>query len=417
MGKTIAEKILSEKSQKDVHAGDFVVADISACFAHSGNHPLACELFHKMGFTKVFDPDRVIMFNDHEPNSHTPALAEKQRIVRAFARDQKLSKYCELGEGICHLLMPEKGYVGPGDLVVGTDSHCCTYGAVNTFATAIGSSDMACVMEGGKLWFRVPETIKIVLTGSLQKGVYAKDVFLYIIGRFGADAALYQALEFTGPALSAMSMDSRFTICNMAVEMGAKTALMEIDGVAEKWLKSHHKAPYTQVYSDSDAVYSRVIQINVSEIVPMLAKPHFVENVVPVSSAGKIPVDIAYIGSCTNGRLEDLSIAAGILKDKKISPALRLYVTPGSLEVYKEALSMGIIYTLVEAGAIVSPPGCNGCGNAFACPADGQNVLSTANRNFKGRKGNTNGFIYLASPATVAASALTGELTDCRNYL
>ena len=418
MGKTIAEKIFSAKSGRDVRAGDYVVADLDYTMSHDGNRPLAVDVFREMGGTKVFDPAKNIQIIDHAPTCPTDSTAKMHRHLRDFVEEYGVN-FFDLGEGSCHQLMPEKGLVLPGDLVVGTDSHTCTYGALNAFSTGIGSSDMACAMMCGKLWFRVPESIKFVLNGTLPLGVYSKDLILHMIDLVRADGATYKSVEFTGPVISGLSVDARMTISNMAIEMGGKAGLMEFDDKTRAWLEGRATRPYTPVSADPDAVYSRVIEIDVTGLSPQVSKPHFVDNVSRIEDVGDIPIHEAIIGACTNSRLEDLRVAAQILKGHRAHKGTRLFVVPASRTVYREAIREGLIDVFLESGAVIGTPGCSGCsgGANFACPGDGENVVSSANRNFKGRLANPNAFIYLGSPATVAASAVTGRLTDCREFL
>jgi len=306
-----------------------------------------------------------------------------------------------------------------GDLVVGADSHTCTYGALNAFATGLGSTDIAASMISGKLWFKVPESIKIIIKGKIPEGVYAKDIILYIIGELTADGATYKSIEFTGEVIRKLSMESRFTICNMAVEMGAKVGMMEVDEETLRWLRKHSsKKKPKPVRPDKDAHYSEVLEFNISSLEPQVARPHRVDNVSPVSKVKGVRIDVVFLGTCTNGRLEDLKIAAKILKDRKIHREVRFIIAPASKAIYLEALKEGIIEIFIKAGAAVVAPGCGPCvGTHEGVPADGENVISTANRNFKGRMGNPKAFIYLASPATVAASALEGKIADPRDYI
>ncbi|MCR4399900.1 MAG: 3-isopropylmalate dehydratase large subunit, partial [Syntrophomonadaceae bacterium] len=306
----------------------------------------------------------------------------------------------------------------PGDLVIGADSHTCTYGAINAFSTGVGSTDLAAGIISGKLWFKVPESIKFVLNGELSPGVYSKDLILYLIGQVTADGATYMAAEFTGSAIRAMSVEARFTISNMAIEMGAKVGLMEADQKTISWVRRHTDRPFTPVAADPDAVYAEVREYDVSSLGPQVACPHTVDNVKPVEEVAGTPIQQCFIGTCTNGRLEDLRIAADILRGEKVNRGTRLIVAPASRQVMLDAIAEGIIQVFLEAGAAVVTPGCGCCvGTHNGVPSDGENVLSTANRNFKGRMGNNKAFIYLASPATVAASALTGRITDPRDFV
>lgn len=416
MGKTIAEKIFSRHSGKDVQAGDLVVAEIDFIMGQDGTAPLAINSFNEMGGKNLFDPQKVAFVIDHSAPSPNEGVSSLHKLMRDFAREKGLILY-DIGDGVCHQLLPERGHVVPGDLVIGADSHTCTYGAINAFSTGVGSTDLAAAMISGKLWFKVPETIKFQLEGSLRPGVFSKDLILFLIGDIGADGATYLAAEFCGEAVSALEIEERFTISNMAIEMGAKAGLMEYDAKLENWLQGRSKRKARPVFSDEDANYLEVRTYDVSKLEPQVARPHTVDNVSPVEEVEGLPIQQAFIGTCTNGRLNDLRIAARVLAGKKISPDVRFIVAPASRKVFLDAIAEGIIQTLVEAGAAVVTPGCGPCvGTHNGIPSDGEVVLSTANRNFKGRMGNSKAFIYLASPATVAASALTGKITDPRPF-
>lgn len=418
MGKTIAEKILGSHAGREVAAGEIVIAGLDFTFSHDGNRPLDIQLFEEMGGQEPFDLAKYALVIDHSPFSPTTVAANTHQIIRTFARKHGCLLY-EAGEGTCHQLMLEKGHVLPGQLVIGTDSHTCSYGAANVFATGVGSSDFAAALISGTLWFMVPETLRFVLKGRLPAGVYSKDLILSLIGDVGADGATYMAAEFVGEAISALSMDARFTIPNMAVEMGAKAGLMEADEKTLAWLKGRASRPFAPVFSDPDAVFAGVREYDVSKLEPQIARPHQVDDVVPVGEVLGTPIQQANLATCTNSRLEDLEVAASILAGRHVHPDVRLYVTPASRQVLKEAMRGGILATIVEAGGILGVPGCDGCvgGSAFAIPADGENVVTTASRNFRGRLGNPQAFLYLASPATVAASALDGKIADPRRYL
>lgn len=415
---TIVEKIMSQHSAQNVYAGDITTADVDLMFFHDGNRPLAIEVLEEFNVNKLCDPSRIIGIMDHAPSSPTESVAKMHHKIREFVR-QHTTRLYECGEGSCHQLISEQGHVVPGSLVIGSDSHSCTHGAMNAFATGVGVSDLASAMVMGKLWFLVPETIKIKLTGKLSKGVYAKDIVLYLAGKIGANGANYKALEFCGNAIEDLSVDSRMTICNMAIEMGAKCALMPYDTKLEQWLSTRTTKKGQPCFADAGANYLQVLNVDVSTIGPQVAKPHKVDNVAPVSEVIDIPVREAIIGTCTNGRLEDLKVAARILEGKKIAQGLTLIVAPASRSVYIEAVKEGLIEIFLKAGANIAMPGCSACsaGAYVGVPFDGENVITTANRNFKGRLGNPKANIYLASPATVAASALTGKITDCRNFV
>ena len=417
MGKTAAEKILSKHAGKDLKAGDYALCKIDFCLGQDGTSGLIIDALKKLQAKKLVAAKKFCMIIDHSapsPNIGVSAIHDK---MRKFANAKNLKLY-DVGCGVCHQVVLESGNVVPGDLVVGADSHTCTYGALGILATGFGSTDLAISLAGGKNWFKVPQTIKIIVNGKLPKGVYSKDVILHIIGDLGADGGTYNAVEFTGSAINAMSVDARFIISNMAVEMGAKCGIMYPDKKVIDWLNKRGKKIKSIVLPDKDAVYIAIKKYNASKITPKIAMPHTVDNVTDVIKLKGKPIDQAFIGTCTNGRIQDLKIAAKILKNKKISKHVRFIVAPASKEVYLEALKKGILKTLIEAGANVVTPGCGPCvGTHNGVPADNEVVLSTANRNFKGRMGNPNAFIYLASPATVAASALTGKITDPRKYV
>jgi 3-isopropylmalate/(R)-2-methylmalate dehydratase large subunit len=415
--KTIAEKILSSKSGKDVRANDIVVANLDFVMGQDGTSPLAIKAFHEMQGIQVFDPSRIAMVVDHSAPSPLQGVSELHQQMRMFADEQGISFY-DIGDGVCHQLLPEQGHVVPGDLVIGADSHTCTYGAINVFSTGVGSTDLAAGLISGKLWFKVPETLRFIVNGKLPKGVFSKDLILYLIGDVTADGATYMAAEYTGEAIEELSVESRFTISNMAIEMGAKCGLMQADEKTIAWVKQHSKKQFIPVNPDADAVYSRIEEYDVSNLEPQIAKPHTVDNVSPVSEVAGTPVQQGVIGTCTNGRIEDLRIAADILKGKKINKTCRLIVAPSSRQVMLQAIREGLLEIFVSSGAAVVTPGCGPCvGTHNGVPSDGENVISTANRNFKGRMGNNQAFIYLGSPAAVAASMLTGKITDPREFI
>jgi 3-isopropylmalate/(R)-2-methylmalate dehydratase large subunit len=417
LSKTIAEKILSNKSGQDVKANDIVVADLDFVLGQDGTSGLAIQAFEEMQAKQVFNPERVAMIIDHSSPSPLAGVSALHNQMRVFAREQKINLY-DIGEGVCHQLVPEQGHVVPGDLVIGADSHTCTYGAINVFSTGVGSTDLAAGLVSGKLWFKVPETFKFILNGKLPAGVYSKDLILYLIGDVTADGATYLAAEYVGEAIDALSVEARFSISNMAIEMGAKCGLMEADQKTIDWVKAHSNREFTPVKADLDAVYARIKEYDVSKLEPQIAKPHTVDNVCPIGEVAGTPVQQGVIGTCTNGRVEDLRIAASILKGRKIDRHTRLIVAPSSRQVMLQAMREGLIEIFVEAGAAVVTPGCGPCvGTHNGVPSDGENVISTANRNFKGRMGNPTSFIYLGSPATVAASVLYGKITDPREFI
>jgi len=417
MGKTIAEKILSEHAGKDVKSGDLIIARVDVAMVQDGTGPLAVEAFNRMKLKALANPERSILFIDHAAPSPRKELSNAHKILREFA-----SKYgavlSEVGEGICHQRLIED-FVKPGDVVVGADSHTCTSGALGAFATGMGSTDVAIAFGLGKVWMKVPETHRFVLKGKMPHGVFSKDLILYIIGLIGADGATYKAMEFEGEVIENMTMEARFTLANMAVEAGAKTGLIATDETTRAYLRERNReSDFREIKPDPDAVYEKTYEIDVSGIEPQVSFPHKVDNTKPISEAKGVKIDQVYIGTCTNGRIEDLRIAAEILRGKKVAKGVRLIVIPASRNVYLKALKEGLLEVFVEAGGAVLSPGCGPCvGIHQGVLADGEKVLSTQNRNFKGRMGNPNAYIYLASPATAAATAIKGEIADPREYL
>ncbi|OPX89672.1 MAG: 2,3-dimethylmalate dehydratase large subunit [Pelotomaculum sp. PtaB.Bin104] len=417
MGQTIIEKILTSHCGQTARANEIVVAQVDYVMGQDGTSPLAINAFNDMDGNEVFDRDKVAFVIDHSAPSPNEGVSALHKLMRKFSQEKGFRLY-DIGEGVCHQLIPESGEVGPGSLVIGADSHTCTYGALNAFSTGVGSTDLAGGLISGRMWFKVPETIKFVCNGTLPQGVYSKDLVLYLIGDVTADGATYMAAEYTGEAIAALSQEARFTIANMAIEMGAKAGLMEADEKTFNWLRRFTKREFTPVTADRDAVYAEVREYDVSKLEPQVAKPHQVDNVAPLSEVAGKPVQQAVLGTCTNGRLEDLRIAAGILSGRKVHPGVRFIVAPASRRVLLDAMAEGIIQTLVESGAALVTAGCGPCvGTHNGIPSDGETVISTANRNFKGRMGNSKAEIYLASPATVAASAITGKFTDPREFI
>jgi len=416
MGKTIAEKILSNHAGRDLKAGDIAVCDVDFCFGQDGTSSIIIDSFRKLGAKKAFDKSKFTMVIDHSAPSPNMGVSAIHKKMRDFAKEFDLGMY-DIGCGVCHQLVPQKGHVTCGDLVLGADSHTCTYGAINVFSTGVGSTDLAITLASGKNWFKVPETIRVAVTGKLPKGVSSKDIILHIAKDIGSNGATYRSVEFYGDTISNMSVDARLTISNMAVEIGAKVGLMEADEKTLKWVREHSKKEPNPVKADPDARYVAVKRYDISKLVPQVAKPHAVDNVADAASLTGIKIDQAFVGTCTNGRLEDLEVAAKILKGKIIAPGIKFVVAPASTEIFLAASKKGIIETFVKSGCMVVAPGCGPCvGTHNGVLADGEVAISTANRNFKGRMGNPNSFIYLASPATVAASALTGRITDPREF-
>ncbi len=416
MGKTLAEKILSEKSGSDARAGDIVIAKVDLSFVQDTTGPLTVRQFQSSGMA-VSNPARSILFIDHAAPSPSANLSNDHIFLRDFAR-QTGCIISEPGDGVCHQIVPEL-YARPGEIIVGADSHTVTAGGMGAFATGMGSSDVAVAFGLGRTWFRVPETIKIDITGDFQKGVYPKDLILHLIGKIGADGATYKSLEFHGNSIKKMGMSGRFTIANMAVEAGAKVGLFASDETTRNFLEVQGRGgDYKQLASDADASYEQVISLKASELEPTVSQPHTVDNTVLARKLKGTKIQQVVIGTCTNGRLEDLAVAAGILKGKKAAKTVRLIIAPASRRVLLDAIEAGYIKTFVEVGAMILPPGCGPClGLHQGVLGDGEACLSTANRNFQGRMGNPKSYIYLGSPATAAASALKGEITDPREVM
>lgn len=416
MRQTIAEKILSKHCGKTARSGDIVVAHVDFCFGQDGTSGIIIDSFRKIDVDKVHNKDMFCMVMDHSapsPNIGVSAIHDK---IRKFALEYGV-KVFDIGCGVCHQIIPEAGYITSGDLVLGADSHTCTYGALNVLSTGVGSTDLAITLASGKNWFRVPETIKIIINGKLPKGVFSKDVILRIIGDIGARGATYKSVEFYGKVIDDLSVEARLTISNMAVEMGAKCGLMRADKKTLEWISDYSIKEPEAVDADSDAHYIETREYDFSDLIPQVACPHSVDNVRGVEEVEGTVINEVYIGTCTNGRLEDLEIAAKILKGRKVASGVKLIVTPASRRIYIEALKKGYIEIFVNSGAIVNNPGCGPCvGTHQGVLADGENAFSTANRNFKGRMGNPNADIYLGSPAAAASCALAGKIADPREH-
>ncbi len=417
MGKTLAEKILSLKSHGEAKAGDAVIGDVDLAFVQDTTGPLTIRQFRESGFEALAKPQQAVVFLDHAAPSPAQQLSNDHILLRRFAAETSCGIY-DVGEGICHQLVAEN-FANPGDVIVGADSHTVTGGALGAFATGMGSSDVAVALALGKTWFRVPESFLIELSGAFPRGVYAKDLILYLIGQIGADGANYKALEFSGKALAELTVSQRLTIANMAVEAGAKVGLFPSDRITQEFLNEHGRGDkYKPLSADTGANYEQVIPVDLGQLEPMLSLPHAVDNIRPVAEVTGVKIQQAFIGTCTNGRLEDLAVAAAILKGKKKHPGTRLLIAPASRQVLIQAIEKGYIQSLIEAEAIILPPGCAAClGLHQGVLGDGEVCLSTANRNFKGRMGNPEAMIYLASPATAAASAMRGEITDPRELV
>jgi 3-isopropylmalate/(R)-2-methylmalate dehydratase large subunit len=404
---------LSAKIGREVKAGELIEVDVDMVLGNDVTAPVAIKEFEKIGKEEVFDKTKIALVPDHFVPNKDIKSAEQVNIMRKFAKKHGIVNFFEVGQmGIEHALLPEKGLVLPGDVVIGADSHTCTYGALTCFSTGVGSTDMAAAMATGKAWFKVPEAIKFVLKGNLQKWVSGKDVILYIIGKIGVDGALYKSMEFTGN-IKALSIDDRFTIANMAIEAGAKNGIFDFDEITEAYVKGRAKREYKVFERDEDAEYSEVYEINLDEIRPQVAFPHLPENTRSIDEVGKVKIDQVVIGSCTNGRLSDMEIAYKILKGKKVHPDVRLLIFPATQEIYLECVKRGYIEEFIKAGAAVSTPTCGPClGGHMGILARGERALATTNRNFVGRMGHPESEVYLSSPAVAAASAIAGYIVS-----
>lgn len=417
MSMTMAEKILAKAAGKnEVGAGEIVMANINVAMTHDLTGPLSVESFEKIGVDKVWDPEKIVVMFDHQVPADSLEAAANHINMRKFVKKQGINNFYDVREGVCHQVLPEKGHIVPGEVVVGTDSHTCTHGALGAFSTGIGSTDMAMVFATGKLWFKVPETIKFNITGDLKDYVYAKDVVLNIIGTIGADGATYKACEFGGETTQKMSVSDRMVMCNMAIEMGGKTGLVEPDQKTFDYIKGRSNKSYGVMKTDLDAESLEVLDFDVSKLEPQIACPHHVDNVKPISEVEGTNIDQVFLGSCTNGRLDDLRSAAKILKGKRVSDSIRMLVIPASREVYMKAMDEGLLRTFVDSGALVCNPCCGPClGGHVGLIGPGEVSLSTSNRNFKGRQGSPEGEVYLSSAAVAAASAVKGKITDPRD--
>ncbi|KMT21201.1 3-isopropylmalate dehydratase large subunit [Clostridium cylindrosporum] len=415
MGMTMTQKILAAHAGlKEVKAGQLIKAKLDLVLGNDITTPVAIKEFNKVGKDEVFHKSKIAIVPDHFTPNKDIKSAEQVKFIREFANEKEIENFFEIGEmGIEHALLPEKGLVVAGDTVIGADSHTCTYGALGAFSTGIGSTDMAAGMATGEAWFKVPEAIKFVLTGKPQKWVSGKDVILHIIGMIGVDGALYKSMEYTGEGLKNLSMDDRFAMANMAIEAGAKNGIFEVDEKTIEYIKEHSTKEYTVYSADEDAEYSEVFEIDLSEIRPTVAFPHLPDNTRTIDNVGEVEIDQVVIGSCTNGRIEDLRVAAEILKGKKVHKRVRLIVFPATQKIWLQALKEGLLEALVEAGAAVSTPTCGPClGGHMGILAAGERAVATTNRNFVGRMGHVESEVYLASPAVAAASAVTGKISS-----
>ncbi len=415
MGNTITEKILmAHTGLSEISAGQLINARVDIALGNDITAPIAIREFRTAGGKKVFDRDKVALVLDHFTPNKDISSAQQCKTVREFAMEYGITHFYEGGQvGVEHALLPEKGIVLPGDLVIGADSHTCTYGALGAFATGVGSTDLAAAMLTGELWFKVPSSIKFVVYGKMPKWVSGKDLILNIIGRIGVDGALYQAMEFTGETISNLPMADRLSMANMAIEAGAKNGIFAPDAVTEEYVKPRARRPYKFYASDADAAYSQIIEIDAGKLEPQVAFPHLPSNVKGISQAVNVKIDQSLIGSCTNGRIEDLRIAAGILKNRKAAPYVRLIVVPATPLIYKQAMKEGLLDIFMDADAVISPPSCGAClGGHLGILAAGERSIATTNRNFVGRMGHPKSEVYLASPAVAAASAVLGRIAS-----
>ncbi|MGB2599674.1 MAG: 3-isopropylmalate dehydratase large subunit [Candidatus Omnitrophota bacterium] len=421
MGYTITEKILLSHAVgvKEIAPGDFIRAKVDLCLGNDVTSPIAIKEFRELGLKKVFNQKRVALVPDHFTPAKDMRSANQAAILKGFAEEFDITNYFEVGRaGVEHVLLPERGLVIPGDLMIGADSHTCTHGALGAFATGVGSTDLAYAMAFGECWFKVPETIKIVITGKPRKWVGGKDVILHVISDIGVSGALYKTLEFTGDTIESLSMDERFTICNMAIEAGGKSGIIQADKTTEKYVKAAirkykpSRESYKIVESDDDAVYADVREYNVSKLEPVVAEPHLPSNGKPISQIKDVKVDQVVIGSCTNGRISDLKQAAAVLKNRKVHPRTRLIVIPATQDIYAEAVKEGYAEVFVRSGGTFCTPSCGPClGGHMGILNDGEVAVATTNRNFVGRMGHPKSFVYLANPAVAAASAVKGKIS------
>lgn len=418
MGMTIAEKILASHSgRKEVRPGEIVEAEIDLAMVHDLTGPLTVKSFKAMEMKQVWDRNKIVVLFDHQVPATSIDAAENHILMRKFVKEQKIKHFFDGFEGICHQVIPEKGFALPGKLIVGADSHTVTYGALGCFSTGVGSTDMAAVFATGRLWFRVPESMKINVRGKLKFPLMSKDLILHIIGDVGMDGATYRSIEFSGECIRKMSVDGRMTMCNMTVEMGAKAGIIKADEITLQYLRGRTREKIIPVKSDSDAEYIEIREYTTDGMSPQVSCPHSVDNVKPVEEVEGTEIDQAFLGSCTNGRMEDLLVAVKILKGRKVKKGVRFIVVPASREVYMEAMRSGILQKIAESGAMIGSPSCGPCmGCHIGVLGPGEVAISSSNRNFRGRQGSPEAEVYLASPATVAASAIAGKIADPRDF-
>ena len=413
MGMTITEKILAEHAgKKRVSPGDLIMSKVDIALGNDITAPLSIEEFKKVGAKKVFNKDKVVLVPDHFAPNKDIKSAQQVRILKNFAKDYKITNYFEMGRmGIEHALLPEEGLVLPGDVIIGADSHTCTYGALGAFSTGVGSTDLAAAMITGEVWFKVPESMKLIFYGKLKKWVTGKDLILYTIGKIGVDGALYKAMEFTGEIIDNLPMDGRFTMANMAIEAGAKSGIINPDDITMEYVEGRAKRKFKIYKSDKDATYSDVFEFNGKDIEPQVAFPHLPSNTKPISKVGNVKIDQVVIGSCTNGRISDLREAASVLKGKKVHRDVKMIVIPATQRIYKMAIDEGLIDIFIDAEAVVSTPTCGPClGGHMGVLSEGERAISTTNRNFVGRMGHPKSEVYLSNPAIAAASGILGRI-------
>ena len=415
---TIAQKILARKTgRSEVKVGEIVIVEPNLAMSHD-NAGLVIKQFKSLGVDKVWNPDRIVIPLDHRAPAESEKTADAHHSIRVFVKEQGIKNFYDIKEGVCHQVIIEKGHILPGELAVGTDSHTTSYGCIGALSTGIGATEMAVVWATGKIWLKVPESIKITLEGGLQNGVYAKDVILHIIGQLTVEGANYESIEFYGEGTEEMSISERFTLCNLSMEMGAKFAIVPFDNTTKKFLKDKTQRPFQPVFADKDAVYEKEYRYDLYRIEPQIACPHNVDNVSPISKVKGIKIDQVVLGSCTNGRLDDLEIAAKMLKKRKVHPDVRMLVIPASKDIYLKAMAKGFLKTFMDAGCVVLNPGCGPCLGAHqGILGKGERCVATTNRNFKGRMGSAEAEVYLSSPATATASAIKGEIADPREFL
>ena len=417
MSKTFVEKILSKKSGKDATRGSILEIEPDLCMSHD-NAGLVIKKFREIGRESVWNTDKILIILDHRAPAESIKTANEHKIIRDFVKEQCIEKYFEIGEGICHQLVVEKLLILPGQVAIGTDSHTTSYGSIGAFSTGIGATEMAVVWATGQIWLKVPESFRITIKGNLPAGVFSKDIILHIIGDIGCDGAIYKSLEFYGETVEKMSISDRFVLSNLSMEMGAKSAFVPFDKVTKEYVNKTGVFLFEPVFADSDAYYEKAFEYDISNLEPQIAFPHSVDNVKPISKAKRIKVNQVFIGSCANGRIDDMEIAAKILKGKHIDKNVRLIIGPASKRIYSLSIQKGLFDIFLNAGAVIINPGCGPCLGAHqGIIGDGEVAVTTTNRNFRGRMGSTKGEVYLVSPATAAASAIKGEITDPREFI